>query len=353
MTTGIYHRLAEHLDNLPAGYPTTESGVEIRILRRLFTPEEAEVATGMSIFPRSVLAIARAMERDEGELAPLLESMSRKGLIFRMARRGKNHYMAAQFIIGIWEYHVNDLDEDLIRDVNEYLPYITCEAWANQETRQLRIIPVSQQIAVESAITSYELAEEIIREQSKIVVSPCICRKEHHMVGHGCDKPVEVCLSFGAGATYYDENGLGRVIDQVEAIQILNIGREAGLVLQPGNAQKPAHMCMCCGCCCQVLKNLKTLDRPGAAVHTNYYAEVTTEDCLACGDCLTRCQMDAITMEDTARVNPDRCIGCGLCVSVCPTGALTYRRKEKADLYTPPETAFDTYVKMARERGRL
>ena len=88
MTTDIYHRLAEHLDNLPAGYPATESGVEIRILRRLFTPEEAEVATGMSIFPRSVLAIARAMERDEGELAPLLESMSRKGLIFRMARRG-------------------------------------------------------------------------------------------------------------------------------------------------------------------------------------------------------------------------------------------------------------------------
>ena len=33
--------------------------------------------------------------------------------------------MAAQFVIGIWEYHVNDLDEGLIRDFNEYIPYLT------------------------------------------------------------------------------------------------------------------------------------------------------------------------------------------------------------------------------------
>lgn len=349
----VFRRLAEHLDNLPAGYPSTESGVEIRILERLFSPEEAEVATGMSMFPRSVNAIASSTGRDERELTPLLESMSQKGLIFRMTRRGKNHYMAAQFIIGIWEYHVNDLDEDLIRDVNEYLPHITYEAWANQETKQLRVIPVSQQITVETAVMSYELAEEIIREQSRIVVSSCICRKEHHMVGQGCDKPVEVCLSFGAGATYYEENGLGRVIDQEEALKVLHVGRQAGLVLQPGNAQKPAHMCMCCGCCCQVLKNLKRLDRPSAVVHTNYYAEVNTEDCLACGDCLARCYMEAITLNGKARVNQDRCIGCGLCVGACPSGAMAYRRKEKTEEYIPPETTFDTYVKMARERGRL
>ena len=34
----VYKRLAEHLDDLPAGFPATDSGVELRILKRLFTP---------------------------------------------------------------------------------------------------------------------------------------------------------------------------------------------------------------------------------------------------------------------------------------------------------------------------
>ena len=34
----IYEALAAHLDRLPAGFPRTPDGVEMRILRRLFTP---------------------------------------------------------------------------------------------------------------------------------------------------------------------------------------------------------------------------------------------------------------------------------------------------------------------------
>ena len=41
----IYRKLQEHLDPRPGGVPTPKSGVEIRILKHLFTPEEAEIAT--------------------------------------------------------------------------------------------------------------------------------------------------------------------------------------------------------------------------------------------------------------------------------------------------------------------
>ena len=46
MTTAnqTYRDLQKHLDELPIGFPPTESGVEIRILKHLFTPEEAEIA---------------------------------------------------------------------------------------------------------------------------------------------------------------------------------------------------------------------------------------------------------------------------------------------------------------------
>ncbi|MGB6010348.1 MAG: 4Fe-4S ferredoxin, partial [Desulfobacterales bacterium] len=232
--TDVYQRLANHLDNLPGGFPPTETGVELRILKRLFSKEEAEIVPGLTMMLEPVSAIAARMERDSAELAKMLEDMSKKGLIFRSSKGGEKHYMAAQFVIGIWEYHLNDLDEDLIRDVNEYLPYFMKAGWVNQKTRQLRVVPISKSISAEISVMPYEVAEEIVKRQSKIVVSPCICRREHEMVGKGCDKPEELCLIFGSGAHYYEENGLGRAITQDEALAVLNTGLEAGLVLQPG-----------------------------------------------------------------------------------------------------------------------
>ncbi len=41
----VYRELQQHLDKLPIGFPATETGVEIRILKQLFTPEEAKAAT--------------------------------------------------------------------------------------------------------------------------------------------------------------------------------------------------------------------------------------------------------------------------------------------------------------------
>ena len=49
MERDVYKKLAQHLDNLPGGFPPTETGVELRILRRLFTPEEAELAVHLNL----------------------------------------------------------------------------------------------------------------------------------------------------------------------------------------------------------------------------------------------------------------------------------------------------------------
>ena len=347
----VYQRLAAHLDRLPAGFPATESGVELRILKRLFTPEEAGIALGLTLAPEPPEEIARRLARDPAGLAPELERMSRKGLIFRTHRGGRLHYMAAQFVIGIWEYHVNDLSEELIRDVNEYIPHLMRKAWLGRDTKQLRVIPVSQSVSAEMAVMPYDQAEAIIRRQSKIVVSPCICRREHQMMGKGCGKPLEVCLSFGAGAQFYEENGLGRAISAEEAVELLKVGLEAGLVLQPGNAQKPANICMCCGCCCQILKNLNALEQPARAVAANYFAAADAERCTACGSCADRCQMRAITVAESARIDRERCIGCGLCVTACDFQALSLLPKPEGDRYVPPVNLFQTYLRMARERG--
>lgn len=353
MKEDVYHQLARHLDSLPAGFPPTESGVEIRILKKLFSPQEAQIASRLMMIPEPVPAIAERFGMKEEELAPILYDMSRKGLIYRSGKDGDRKYMSAQFVVGIWEYHVNSLDRELIEMFNEYCPDLMNKAWSATHTKQLRVVPISKSLSAEMRTMPYDEAERIIREQSKIVVCPCICRTEHQMVGKGCGKPIEVCLTFGSGAYFYEENGLGRNVTQSEALDILAKGQEAGLVLQPGNAQKPSNICMCCGCCCQILKNLNRMDEPAKWVHTNYYAEVSPADCTGCGLCAQSCQMAAIEVSEVARIRTERCIGCGLCVTACDFEAVHLREKDGARKWTPPQTVMDTYLNMAKERGLI
>jgi electron transport complex protein RnfB len=209
----IYEQLAKYLDDMPGGYPSTESGVEQRILRRLFTPEEARLALRLTLLPQEPARIAKHLHRSPEETARKLEDMAKKGLIYRsQPKDGPPRYMAWQFAIGIWEFHVNALDQDLVRDMEEYIPrLLNFETW--KKVPQLRTIPIGQTIPVEHKILPHEMAEEIVRSQRKILVAPCICRRERKIAGQGCEKLEESCLVFGSGTDYYLKNGLGRMID--------------------------------------------------------------------------------------------------------------------------------------------
>jgi len=69
MAKDVYKKLAERLDNLPGGFPSTRNGVELRILRRLFTPEEAGFALHLNLMPEEVRVIARRAKISQEEAA--------------------------------------------------------------------------------------------------------------------------------------------------------------------------------------------------------------------------------------------------------------------------------------------
>jgi len=352
-TTDCYSKLALHLDNLPGGFPSSESGVELRILRRLFTPEEAELATHLTLIPETSRVVARRAKITSKEAARRLEDMSRKGLIFRLAPKGKpSEYMAAQFVIGIWEYHVNDLDPGLIRDMEEYAPtLLNYELW--KKAPQLRTIPVQRSITPQLEVMSYEKAEELVWNKKEAVVAPCICRRERKIMGEGCKKPEESCLVFGMGADYYLHNGFGRAIDRQEVLDILKKADKAGLVLQPGNSKKIVNICCCCGCCCGILRNIKLHPHPADLVSSAFSAEADAESCNGCGVCVKRCQMDALRLEgEKVVLDTSRCIGCGLCVSTCPTKSLKLVRKLEPQPEIP-SNVIESAIRLGRTRGKL
>ena len=354
MVTDIYEKLAKHLDNLPAGFPRTKSGVEMRILRRLFTPEDAELAAQLTLIPEEPRVVARRAKIPVQEAVSRLEEMEKKGLIF--SRRQENKpplYMAAQYAVGFWEGQLNKLDPELVQNNEEYLDTLMEQAlWRGAP--QLRTIPVNKSISVENVVMPYERAEELVRSQKSFAVQNCICRQGMHMIGKGCDKPEESCLTFGWVADTVVRKGQGRAITMEEMLALLQRAEEVGLVLQPNNAKDPLFICTCCGCCCGVLKSLKRYPEPANMVASPFFASLNTDTCKGCGLCTKRCQMEALHLDNKKSVlDVNRCIGCGLCISTCPTHSLSLVRKPKAKQPYVPKDFIETNIRVGKARGKL
>ena len=99
----LYIRLREFMDALPGGFPSTESGVEMKILHKLFSPEDAEMVLCMTRHPEPAAAIAERREMPEAGATELLDSMASRGLIVRTTEEGQPRYEAEQFAVGFYE----------------------------------------------------------------------------------------------------------------------------------------------------------------------------------------------------------------------------------------------------------
>jgi len=344
-----YEKLAQHLDKLPGGFPPSDSGAELRLLKRLFTPEEAELAVHLTLDHEEARVIADRAGLNVAEAKQRLRQMAHKGLIFSIEpENGPALYQAVPWIIGIYEFQVNKMDEGFVQDVNEYIR-TRKQVSRPQPIPQIRTIPIEQSVESHLETLPYERAEELVKAHEKFAVAPCLCRRKTEIMGVGCDAPKEACLMFGDWADYYVRNGLGRYIDQAEVMEILAEANKANLVLQPSNSRDIAFMCCCCGCCCGVLTRLKLHPRPSEQVASPFIARAEPENCEGCGVCVDRCQMQALTLKDDHVVlDANRCIGCGLCVSTCPTGTLTLVRKTASKRTTVPLTMDATWRELSQ-----
>jgi len=349
MSEDVYLRLREFLDRLPGGFPATESGVELKLLQRYFTPEEAEMEMSLQIFPEPVSAIAARAGMEEEKASELLESMARQGSIFRIRAGDQALYMAMSFLVGIYEFHLKSMDRELAELLDEYVPHLT-ESWSGGKTKQLRVVPVEAAIDAGKEVATYDRVRDMVKAYDNIAVADCICRVERGLLGSECERPLETCLVFGFAADYYAENGIGRKISLEECLDILDKAEEAALVLSPSNARDFVNICCCCSCCCGMLRGLSILERPADEVQSTYRAVIDTEECTACGTCLERCQIGAVIEgDDYMEVDTARCIGCGLCVPACPADALQMVPRENA--VVPPANMVEMNVRILKERG--
>ncbi len=348
----VYKKLAHRLDAIPNGFPETESGLELKLLAKLFTPEEAALASEMRLTRESAEQISRRTGRDPSEASRLLEEMVQKGLIRAKGVGEQRKFGLMPFIVGFYEEQLGRMDEELARLFEEYYQAFAKGALGHLPSIH-KVIPVEKSIPVEVQVFPYEQASALLNNAKSFGVQNCICRVQKKLVGEPCKYPVEVCMVFAPTEGAYKNNPDVRVITKEEALQILQKTEEAGLIHSSSNVREGHHyICNCCTCCCGIIRGASQLGVENSVARSDFYATVDPEMCTGCENCVKRCQFNAPSTVDTiSNVDPKRCVGCGLCVITCPSEAITLIRKPVDQTSVPPRNIKEWATERAENRG--
>lgn len=352
MSENVYKRLAQLLDSLPNGFPPTTDGSELRLLRKIFTPEEAELACLLRLGRETPNQIAARNGGDPDKLRKQLKGMAKRGLIGIGRTEEGVGYGLIPFVVGIYEYQVARLDEEMAQLFEDYYQHAFGQVLSIRPAVH-RVIPVQESVHMDMEVQPFESAAEILANSKAWGVLDCICRKQKALIGDPCEHPLDVCMALSQKPGAFDQSPVVKALTQEQALDTLRRAANAGLVHSVSNSRSGiGYICNCCTCSCGILRGMAELGIANVVARSPFVNQVDEDLCYGCELCLEYCQFDALTLEDDlAVVNEVRCVGCGVCVPSCPDGALVLVRRPADEISPTPGSETDWLQERALARG--
>ena len=354
MSANHYRLFAERLNTLPNGFPPTDDGAELRLLEKICTPEEAELASQLRLTFETPEEIATRLGRDVQELKPMLKQMVRHGVISAGKAEQGLGYGLLPFVVGIYEYQIARMDAELAELFEDYYQKAFQEM-LGVKTQFHRVIPVNETVRNDMEIHPYESATSILNGAQSWGVLDRICRVQKKLVGDPCDHPVDVCMTFSERPGAYDGNPVIKAVTHEEALATLQRAADAGLVHSVSNSQDGnTYICNCCTCSCGILRGMAETGIANVVARSAFVNTVDPDTCAVCETCIDYCQFDALELgasDEYIQINTIRCVGCGVCVPACPDEALTLVRRPEDETLPIPVTHDDWLSNRAMDRG--
>jgi len=353
MDKTVYRQLAQRLDALPNGFPATENGIELDMLARLFTADEAELVSKLKLVYETPGQIADRSGLDVNEIKPLLKQLARRGLIKASRTDGGLGYSIMPFVVGFYETQIGSIDAEFAQMFEAYYQQAFSQVLGIQPPVH-RVIPIGESVRQDLEVQPYENAIGIVEQAQSWGVLDCICRVQKKLVGDPCEHPIDVCLAMSAKPGAFDQSTVIHAVTQEEAIATLTRAAEAGLVHSVSNNQLGNfYICNCCTCSCGILRGMAEIGIANVVARSAFVNQVDYSLCIGCEDCVDSCQFNALSLAgDVIQVNAVRCVGCGVCVPLCQDGALGLVRRPEEDVLAVPESEAAWMMARAQTRGQ-
>jgi len=286
--------------------PMNDGAPFVEMFRLLISEEECTLGMHIPSRPTSVEKIADDAGVPVEKAAAMLKHMSQKGTCFeRITADGKCFYNITPFIPGFYEFVMTDPETKKdpavafqFRRAPDKLG-VLLRNLSVQGGGLMKVTPVMKEIQAQQKVYSYEDVMTFINKAKSYSVADCACRTAAKLVGKGCEHPIEdTCLQFDETADYYVRTGRGRAITREEAIKVLEYTEKAGLVhcaFQVEGKDYTTFICNCCGCSCAGLRQINRLDANPMS-HSNFRAQINEDKCVACGECVNICPVNAVTL---------------------------------------------------------
>jgi ferredoxin len=301
-----------------------------RLLQRLMDKEEAEVVASL---PCSAGELAQKLGKKEEKTNEKLKGLFEKGVIF-MTSKG---YQFARDVFqlhdatacdvrsdNVWRRELLDLWEDFCQ-AEWYADWAkVVETW---KMPLWRVVPARKAISRGMKLLPSEDVEAILDKATKFALTNCSCRR----IATRCDFPADVCLQVNRAAEYAITRGSGKELTRNEAMKIMDVAGEAGLIHSVFNGSAVTNViCNCCTDCCifyYPLAKHGVLEK--GVARSRFRAEADKTTCTGCQTCVERCPFEAVDMVKVpgekklkALINAGKCFGCGVCAVGCESQAI-------------------------------
>ena len=284
----------------------TEESPEYYALNCL-TDEEADVAASLGLRkPRNLQYVAKKCGKSEEETKKILDRLGYLGVIKIYTENNETLYFMQIFAPGTLEMMVGCTEN--VKEHPEIAKAFEAYTRGLMETMgtmlpygqsMMRVIPIESAIASDTKAIPYDKISYYLDKYDTYSVSPCSCRRSRRLLGEGCGHlEDEMCVQLGSGAEYFIKTGKARQITRQEAEEIFRKAEENGLMHQMPNlegAGESAAICNCCGCSCFAIRISNMFNCPDAE-RSNYHAEINQDNCVACGQCVENCPVNAIKL---------------------------------------------------------
>ena len=284
----VYAQLAEKLE-----IGGRKSKVVPRILESLLDESEAKVVLAAAP-PATVEELSAKTGIDAAKVEGMVDPLFRKGVIFKSKKPDATRYYRVRQVVQLHDATavMKDPPPAMLELWKEYMR----TEWGEQvkvfETPFVRVVPINVSIEPNSQVLASDDVTNLINRAQNIAVTKCSCR----VVDGACGEPVEVCIQLDRAADYCLERGTGRKLAREEALRMLEMCEEQGLVHVAENKQGVGHViCNCCRDCCLNWPSVKNGVGKFVAP-SRFRAVIDHEQCNGCEKCIERCFFDALTM---------------------------------------------------------